>query len=94
MDGHLRLSAKERKTCLQMYRSARAARRALVLLQLSEGLSYRQLRRAALVSPALIAAVKHDFATGGGRPGADRKHMGYAQRMTTRKTVITTVDGN
>ena len=45
MDGHLRLSAKERKTCLQMYRSARAARRALVLLQLSEGLSYRQLRR-------------------------------------------------
>ena len=32
--------------------------------------------RAALVSPALLAAVKHDFATGGGRPGADRKHMG------------------
>jgi transposase len=65
MDGHLRLSAKERKTCLQIYRSARAARRALVLLQLAEGLSYRELRRAALVSPALIAAVKHDFAAGG-----------------------------
>ena len=39
MDSHLQLSVKERKTCLLTYRAARAARRALVLILLSEGRS-------------------------------------------------------
>lgn len=65
MDGHVRLSAKERKTCLRMYRSARPARRALILVLLAEGRSYREVAHATLASPWLIAAVKRDFAAGG-----------------------------
>jgi transposase len=65
MDGSIRLSMRERKTCLKVYRSARAARRALVLLLLAEQQSYRQIGSAALASPTLIAAVKRDFQTGG-----------------------------
>ena len=65
MDGSIRLSARERKVCLKTYRSARAARRALVLLQLADGHSYRQIGREALASPTLIAAVKRDFRRGG-----------------------------
>jgi putative transposase len=68
MDGYLRLSAAERKTCLAAYRAARLARRALVLLLLDQGRSYRQIGAAALASPTLIGAVKRDFAAG----GADR----------------------
>jgi transposase len=64
MDGHLRLSAKERKTCLTTYRSARQARRALILLLLSEGRSYRQIAAAALASPTMIRAVKKDWEAG------------------------------
>jgi hypothetical protein len=37
MDGSIRLSAGQCKTLLQVYRSARVARRALVLLLLAEG---------------------------------------------------------
>jgi transposase len=58
MDGHLRLSAQERKTCLRMYRAARLARRALVLLLLDQGRSYREIRAATLASPTMIRAVK------------------------------------
>jgi putative transposase len=65
MDGSIRLSAKERKACLKLYRSARAARRALVLLLLDDEHSYRQIGTAALASPTLIAAVKRDFQSGG-----------------------------
>jgi len=65
MDGHLRLSAKERKTCLSTYRAARQARRALVLLLLAEGRSYREICSAALASPTMIAAVKRDWQAGG-----------------------------
>jgi putative transposase len=65
MDGHLRLSAKERKTCLTTYRTARQARRALILLLLAEGRSYRQIAAAALASPTLISAVKRDWEAGG-----------------------------
>ena len=65
MDGHLRLSAKERKTCLQVYRSARPARRALVLLLLTDAWSYRQISSATLASPSLIRAVTRDFTSGG-----------------------------
>jgi len=65
MDGSIRLSRKERKVCLKMYRSARAARRALVLLLLADEYSYRQIGRAAFASPTLVAAVKRDFHAGG-----------------------------
>jgi hypothetical protein len=65
MDGSIRLSAMERKSCLKVYRSARAARRALVLLLLAGGRSCRQIGRDTLASPALIAAVKRDFESGG-----------------------------
>jgi putative transposase len=65
MDGSIRLSAKERKACLKLYRSARLARRALVLLLLASGRSYRQIGRDVLASPTLISAVKRDFESGG-----------------------------
>jgi transposase len=65
MDGSIRLSAKERKVCLSTYRSARAARRALVLLLLDDEQSYRRIREGTLVSPTLIAAVKRDFQSRG-----------------------------
>jgi hypothetical protein len=65
MDGYLQLSEKERKTCLAIYRSARSARRALVLLLLAEGRSYREIGSAALASPSLVWAVKRDYAQGG-----------------------------
>jgi putative transposase len=65
MDGHLRLSARERKTCFGVYRSDRGVRRALVLLLLADGRSYREISAAMFASPSLIAAVKRDFAAGG-----------------------------
>ena len=64
MDGSIRVSAKERKTLLQTYRTARSARRALILLLLAEGWSYRRIREATFVSPTMIAAVKRDFSAG------------------------------
>lgn len=65
MDGHLRLSAKERKRCLRIYRQARSVRRALILVLLAEGRSYRQISAATLAGPTLIAAVRRDFTAGG-----------------------------
>jgi transposase len=65
MEGSIRLSAKERKTLLRTYRAARIARRALIVLLLAEGWSYRGIMDAALVSPTMIAAVKRDFFAGG-----------------------------
>jgi len=65
MDGYLQLSAQERKTCLATYRAARAARRALVLVLLADGRSYRDIGAAALASPSLVRAVKRDYAAGG-----------------------------
>ena len=65
MDGSIRLSSKQRKACLKTYRSARTARRALVLLLLDDEQSYRRIREATLASPTLIAAVKRDFHHGG-----------------------------
>jgi putative transposase len=61
MDGHLRLSAKERKKCLTTYR---AARQAIVLLLLDKGRSYREITAAALASPTMIRAVKKDWDDG------------------------------
>jgi putative transposase len=65
MEGYLRLSPRERKTCLAVYRADRTVRRALVLLLLSERRSYRDIRAWAFVSPALVAAIKRDYAAGG-----------------------------
>jgi len=65
MDGYLRLSATERKTCLKTLRAARPARRALVLLLLAGGRSYREVMAAAFASPTLVAAVRRDYAGGG-----------------------------
>jgi transposase len=65
MEGSIRLSVEERKACLKVYRSARVARRALVLLLLADERSYRQIGTAAFASPTLIAAVKRDFQAGG-----------------------------
>lgn len=65
MDGYLQLSPEERKTCLATYRGARAARRALVLLLLADGRSYRHIGIAALASPGLVRAAKRDYTTGG-----------------------------
>jgi putative transposase len=64
MDGHLRLSARERNTCLKTLRAARSARRALILLLLAEGQSYRAIGVATFASPTLIRSVKRDFAAG------------------------------
>jgi putative transposase len=65
MDGYLRLSPQERKTCLTTLRADRPARRALVLLLLAEGRSYRDLNAIAFASPTLVRSVKRDFAAGG-----------------------------
>jgi len=65
MVGNLRLSAKERKTCLATYRRANRARRALILLLLDQGRSYREIRAATLASPTMIRAVKKDWEAGG-----------------------------
>ena len=65
MDGILRLSAKERKTCLKTYRAANPGRRALILLLLDQGRSYREITAAMLASPTMIRAVKKDWEAGG-----------------------------
>jgi putative transposase len=64
MDGHLRLSSPERKTCLKTLRMSRASRRALILLLLADGHSYRKIRAATFASPTLIRSVKRDFGVG------------------------------
>jgi transposase len=65
MDGYLQLSPRERKACLAVFRSDRFVRRALVLLLLDQGRSYRNIGASAFVSPTLVGAVKRDYAAGG-----------------------------
>jgi putative transposase len=65
MDGNLRLSRQERKTCLKIVRAQRVARRAHLLLLLDKGISYRRLGEIAFASPDLISTVKRDYAAGG-----------------------------
>jgi hypothetical protein len=67
MDGHLRLLAQEGKPCLKTWRTARMARRALVLLLLADGPSDRDIGAATFASPTRIGAVKRDFAVGRSR---------------------------
>lgn len=67
MDGSIRLSVQERKALLKVYREARVSRRALVLLLLADGWSYRGIGQAALASPSLVRAVKKEFVAGGVR---------------------------
>jgi transposase len=80
MEGNLRLSAKERKTCLATFRTARPARRALILLLLDQGRSYRQIMTVTLASPTLIRAVKADWETGG---------VSHVLQMQPRTFVVT-----
>lgn len=65
MDGSIQLSAQQRKVLLKVYRGANVSRRALVLLLLADGWSYRGIGQAALASPTMVRAVKKDFAAGG-----------------------------
>lgn len=68
MDGKFVLSSQERKRCLHVWRHGpelASARRALVLLRLDAGDSYRQIQRTCHVSSDLIAAVKRRFRAGG-----------------------------
>jgi transposase len=64
MDGSIHLSARDRKVALQAYRHtpcARTVRRALVLLLLDRGWSYRRIAEASFVSHETIAAVKRAY---------------------------------
>jgi transposase len=68
MDGSIRLSAEQRKTLLQVYRSgedARSSRRAHILLLLDDGLSVREVRQVAYTSFDLINACVQRFRAGG-----------------------------
>ena len=65
MDGSIRLSSEERKTLWRTYRGASVARRALVLLLLAEGCSYRGIGKATFASATMIASVKRNFSAGG-----------------------------
>jgi hypothetical protein len=65
MNGYLRLSARERKICLAAYRADRTVRRALILLSLAQGCSYRDICASTFVSPTLVASVKRDYQAGG-----------------------------
>jgi putative transposase len=68
MDGSIRLSKKERKIVLHAYRHAacaRTVRRALVLVLLDRGWSYRQIAEATLVSHGTIADVKRAYLDSG-----------------------------
>lgn len=68
MAGKIVLSTRERKRCLHVWHCGpdpRSARRALVLLRLAEGASYREIQRTCHVSSDLIAAVTRQFRAGG-----------------------------
>lgn len=68
MAGKIVLSPRERKRCLHTWHfgpDPRTARRALVLLRLSERAAYREIQRTCHVSSDLIAAVTRQFRSGG-----------------------------
>lgn len=68
MDGSIKLTTKQRKIVLGIYRSgpdARVARRAHLLLLLADGRSYREIMQFTYASSETIAAVKRRFLTDG-----------------------------
>jgi transposase len=68
MESSIRLTAKERKTALQIYRSgsdARIARRAHILLLLAAGRSYREIMDNLFASSDLVVHVKRRFLENG-----------------------------
>ncbi len=68
MAGKIVLLTRERKRCLHVWHRGpdpRQARRALVLVRLAEGASYREIQRTCHVSSDLIAAVTRQFRSGG-----------------------------
>lgn len=78
MEGRVVLSDGERKRCLQMWRrgpGVAAARRALVLLKLDEGASYREIQNSCLVSSDFIARVKRSYRSGGVEGLAESTHV-------------------
>jgi transposase len=85
MDGSIRLSDRERKGVLKTFRSALRARRALVLLLLADGWSYRDIGKAAFASATLVGNVKRDFARYGvaGVLGAKEQPFAIAPWLIT-----------
>jgi transposase len=68
MEGSIKLSRKQHKIALGIYcggGDARVARRAHVLLLLSEGMSYRRIMEITFCSSDLVASVKERFLAGG-----------------------------
>jgi transposase len=68
MQNRIVLSAAERKRCLRIWQYGNdrtAAKRALILLRLSDGASYREIRRTCYVSYDLIATAKRSYRRGG-----------------------------
>ena len=64
MDGSIQLSEKDRKIALKAYRyadCARTVRRALVLILLDRGWSYREIAEATLVSYETVVTVKRSY---------------------------------
>lgn len=67
MEGSIRLTVKQRKTTLRIYRgggNARVARRAHILLLLDRGCSYREIMEFTFCGSDLIADVKRRFLHG------------------------------
>lgn len=68
MKGSIRLTERERKRVLKVYRSGsdgRVARRAHVLLLLTDGVTWEAIRHMLYASNDLIAEVRRTFLTGG-----------------------------
>jgi putative transposase len=65
MDGSITLTASDRKIALQVFRRERAVRRALVLLLLADGRSYRMIQQVTYMGSDTIAEVKSAFRVGG-----------------------------
>jgi transposase len=90
MEGSIRLTAKERKAALQIYRSggdARIARRAHILLLLAAGRSCREIMDILFASSELVADVKRRFLEDGvesalAKP-ADEQAVPYWQLVVT-----------
>jgi len=86
MEGSIQLSAEQRKTLLRMYRNgqdARTARRAQIVLLLSDGWSYRQVREVTYAGCDLISCRGRRFRHGGveSLPRTDSRAVLLSQAM-------------